>query len=109
MTSKYDTFNVENPIEVSIDQGDSVLTTSLHQNIKKKQHGGGKGGTKSSAKRSNKGGGNKGRRSPSHTSDNRSGGDDELKSAAATNNFNFSRLKGQNVTGFTVDSVETGY
>jgi len=85
MTSKYENFNVENPIEVSIDQGDPMK--------KKVRNKGGKSPTKRSV----------GRRSPSPKEDR---GDDEKKSGS--NNFNFSRLKGQNVTGFTHDSVETG-
>lgn len=87
MTSKYNNFNVENPIEVSFDQGDPVV-------LNKKK--GGKA-TKSPSKRS------VGRRSPSPKGDS---GEEVQKSGS--NNFNFSRMKGQNVTGFTHDSVETG-
>lgn len=88
MTSKYENFNVENPIDVSIDQGDPMILKKKGRNSKN---------VKSPAKRS------VGRRSPSPKEDR---GDDEKKSGS--NNFNFSRLKGQNVTGFTHDSVETG-
>ena len=73
MTSKYENYSVENPIEVQFDIGDPIVLT-------KKKVG---KGVKSPAKRS------VGRRSPSPKEDR---AEDGQKSGS--NNFNFSRLKG---------------
>ena len=73
MTSKYENFNVENPIEVHFDNGDPVV-------LGKKK---GVKGIKSSTKKS------MGRRSPSPNKEDAQGGEETQKSGS--NNFDFSR------------------